>query len=213
MPAMQFAVGAAGMVALRGKRFYCDILEIREEFVRFRFPLGDIPMEGMCASIEFYDDEGYTAYDATVAQISEEDGGSLLLRYSLNPMRQTHRSWWRIPGDFAVQLKHHVHPRAYWAPVNDMSLGGMQVRTGAPLAEGDTLDLIFTLPGGSAPETVLAEVAHVNPGYTDDSGSRDIGLRFLCLDARLRLRLKSYLWQRLQSQHPEDFSIPESSQS
>jgi len=195
------------MVVFRGKRFFCDILELKEDLVRFRFPLADIPIEGMCASIEFYDDEGYMAYDATVVQASEKDGGNILLRYSINGVRQTHRAWWRIPGDFAVQVRHHVHPGLYWAPVNDISLGGVQMRTNAVLEEGDPLDLHFTLPGFAEQEMLLGEVAHISGEYTDDRGNRDVGVRFLCLDARLRMRLKSYLLRRLQERHPEDFLI------
>lgn len=212
MPSMQFAVGSAGMVVFRGKRFFCDILEIKEDLIRFHFPLADIPVEGLCASLEFHDDEGCTAYDAMVVRVSEEDGGSMVLRYSINCTRETHRAWWRIPGDFAMQVKHHVHPGLHWVSVNDISLGGVQVRTSTALAVGDTLDLLFTLPGFTESETVLAEVAYNSPEYVDDLGNRDVGLRYLCLDAKLRIRLKSYLWQRLRKLHPEDFSLGETPQ-
>ncbi len=206
MPEMQFAVGGCGIIVLRNRRFYCEIIGMQEDWVRFKFSLSEIPIEGMCATLEFYKEQGLVSYDAVVLSVSEEEGGQITFRYSINGMETVHRAWWRIPGDFAVQMRHHVHPGLQWAPVNDISLGGMQVQSRARLDEGDTLDLIFLLPGVSNPETVLAEVAHISSEYIDEVGTRNIGLRFLCLDAELRLRLKSYLWQRLRELHPADFA-------
>lgn len=205
MLTMTFAEGKAGILVLRGKRFLCEIAEIDGDLVRLRFPLVDIPIEGMAAVLEFYDETGCTCFSACVVEVPEDETGRLVLRYSLGGARAINRAWWRVPGDFAVQIKHHVHPWQAWAPVNDIGLGGMQIETAMDLAEGDTLDVLFSLPGTTAIEKAMAEAAHVSPSVIDERGTRQIGLRFLCLDARLRTQLKEYLKSRVRSLYPEDF--------
>ena len=206
MASMQLSAGNACMLVLAGRRHYCGIAAVEDDCLRLHFPFPGLPLENMEAEIECYDEEGCTTYRAVILEEPGEQTAGLLLRYEPESRRVIHRAWWRIPADFAAQLKSHVHPRKHWVAVNDISLGGMQVLTSADLALGDSVDLTFTVPGSPEPDVVLSEVIHVGKEIEDEHGTRRIGLHFQSVDALLQRKLKSYVWRRLREMHPEVFA-------
>jgi c-di-GMP-binding flagellar brake protein YcgR len=197
-----FIEGNRGLLLLMGQRFLVSILSVTPDTVRVSFPVQDFPMEGMYVNLEFHDDLGYATYESEVIASPKEPGDGLLLRRPPDAVRTHHRSSWRVAADFHVEMKGHVHPRRYDAPVINISGGGMLVRSDAPLNFGDSVDITFDLPGDSR-KTALAQVVHLNVPSESQGGVPLVGLRFISPDAALTKAITMYIWRRLRQTHPK----------
>ena len=72
------------------------------------------------------------------------------------------RSSRRVPLVIRVEARTGGSPRIVLA--QNISAGGILLRSADALAEGTTLDLKFTLPGADHEMEVTARVQHVTPG-------------------------------------------------
>lgn len=198
-----FKEGSRCLVILSGQRFLVTILKVDEERIQVTFPTSDFPIEGMYVDLEFHDDKGYTAYESEVVDTPKEVGDGLVVkRPPADTIRNSHRSAWRVPADFSVRMKHHVHPRRVEVPVVNVSAGGMLLKTEMDVAVGDSIDLQFTLPGGSKEDTLLGRVMHVStpPDMTGDE--KMVGLHFVSPEPESRKSLSNYIWRRLREMDP-----------
>jgi hypothetical protein len=197
--------GKSCLLALQGRRFLCDIIELRDENVAVRFPLPEIMEPGMRVRLEIYSHHGLSSYGATVREVPETPEGSLVLQCEAEGRWDAHRSWWRVAPDFAMQVKREGQERMSWAAVNDLSLGGAQILSSGTMSEGEKLTLTFMVPGTHAPATIQADIVHISDAVVDEYGARTIGLRFDPLEPEVAKSLKAYIWRRLREMHPEDF--------
>ena len=196
-----FIEGNRGLLLLMGHRYLVTVLSVSPENVRVSFPVQSFPMEGMYVNLEFHDDLGYATYESEVLSSPREPGDGLLLRRPPESLRTHHRTSWRVAADFRVEMKGHVHPRRYDAPVINISAGGMLVRSDAPVKMGDNMDLSFDLPG-DGPKTTLGEVMHVNVPEDSRGGVPLLGLRFVSPSEALQKSVTMYIWRRLRQLHP-----------
>lgn len=196
-----FVEGARCLLVLMGHRFLVTIVSVSPETVRITFPVQDFPMEGMYVNLEFHDELGYATYESEVIASPREPGDGLLLRRPPESQRTHHRSSWRVAADFRVEMKGHVHPRRYDAPVINISAGGLLVRSDAPVSVGDNVDLVFDLPGDGRKEA-LAEVVHVHVPEASRGGIPLLGLRFVGAEDVLKKSVTMYIWRRLRQLHP-----------
>jgi Tfp pilus assembly protein PilZ len=197
-----FVEGNRGLLLLMGHRFLVTILAVSPETVRVSFPVQDFPMEGMYVNLEFHDDLGYATYESEVIASPNEPGDGLLLRRPPESLRTHHRTSWRVAADFRVEMKGHVHPRRYDAPVINISAGGLLVRTDAPLNLGDNLDISFDLTGDGRKQA-LAEVMHLNVPEASQGAIPLVGLRFVSPEPALTKSVTMYIWRRLRQMHPK----------
>lgn len=198
-----FQDGKRCLVILSGERFLVTILRVDEDRIQVTFPTSDFPIEGMHVDLEFHDDQGYTAYESEVLETPKEVGDGLVVRRPpSDTIRNNHRSAWRVPADFQVTMKHHVHPRRVEVPVINISAGGMLLKTGMRVEVGDSIDLRFTLPGELEEDTLLARVMHVfSPPGSEDSENL-VGLLFVNPEQASRKALSNYIWRRLRELDP-----------
>lgn len=196
-----FIEGNRGLLLMMGHRFLVTILSTSPETVRVSFPVQDFPMEGMYVNLEFHDELGYATYESEVIASPREPGDGLLLRRPPESLRTHHRTSWRVAADFRVEMKGHVHPRRYDAPVINVSAGGLLIRTDAPLNVGDNLDLSFDLTGDGR-KSALGEVMHLNVPEASRGGIPLVGLRFVSPDPALTKSVTNYIWRRLRQMHP-----------
>lgn len=198
-----FSEGSRCLVILSGERFLVTILKIADDNIQVTFPTSDFPIEGMHVDLEFHDDTGYTAYESEVVETPREVGDGLVVKRPPSEMSRTsHRSAWRVPADFSVRMKHHVHPRRVEVPVINVSAGGMLLKTEMDVEVGDSIDLQFTLPGELKEDLLLGRVMHVSTPPGIGSNERMVGLLFVSPEVRSREALSNYIWRRLREMDP-----------
>lgn len=203
--AQHFQVGSRCLLTVLDQRFLVGVLHATVESLRTSFPLRGFPPEGTRVELEFHDELSYTSYEATVLKAPTDIGDGLLLSRPPAANPTTHRTDWRVPADFEVRFKGHVHPRRYTAPVIDISGGGLLMLTAAALSIGDNLEL--TLPiAGITDEILTARVVHVGAGQADQEGVQ-VGLELVSPDPVITGALSRYIWQRLRALYPG--SLPE----
>lgn len=198
-----FFEGNRGLLILMGQRFLVTVLNATPDTVRVTFPVQDFPMEGMYVSLEFHDDLGYSTFESEVIASPRDPGDGLQLRRPPEGTRTHHRSAWRVAADFHVEMKGHVHPRRYEAPVINVSGGGLLVRTDAPFAFGDNVELTFDLPGDGRKQT-LAQVMHITVAEKSQGGIPLVGFKFVAADPQLTRSVSMYIWRRLRELHPRE---------
>ena len=199
-----FEEGNHALLVLMGQRYAVTILNVHPDSVRVTFPVRDFPIEGMYVNIEFHDELGYSTYESEVLDAPKGPGDGLLVRRPTEGQRTHHRASWRVAADIRVEIKGHVHPRRYDAPVINISAGGMLVRSDAPLNLNDNVDLSFDLPG-EGPKTVLAEVMHVSVPEGSQGGVPLLGLKFVSPEPALVASITKYIWRRLRQMHPKQY--------
>ncbi len=198
-----FNEGERCLVILAGERFLVTILRVGGDRIQVTFPTSDFPIEGMHVDLEFHDENGYTAYESEVLETPREVGDGLVVKRPPSEMiRNNHRSAWRVPADFSVTMKHHVHPRRVEVPVINVSAGGMLLRTTMEVAVGDSIDLSFMLPGELKADQLLGRVMHVSTPPDAAENEHLVGLHFVTPDARSREALSKYIWRRLRELDP-----------
>ena len=203
--AQHFHVGSRCLLTVLDQRFLVGVLEISPDTLRCSFPLRGFPPEGTRVELEFHDELSYTTYEATVIKPPNDVGDGLLLTRPPEANPTKHRSFWRVPADFDITFKGHVHPRRYNAPVIDISGGGLSILTEADLNVGDNLELTLPLPQING-ETLTAQVIHVAKPHPDQTGLQ-VGLELVSPDPVAITALSKYIWKRLHDLYPG--SLPE----
>lgn len=198
----QIKVGNRALLLLLGQRFLVGILEVTPTTLRVSFPTVHFPLEGMRVQLEFHDEEGYTAYETEVLESPKDVGDGLLLARSESPIRNQHRTNWRIPAALQVAIREHAHPRTYNGHARNVSAGGMLVESDVALRAGDAVDLSFELPTGREIKTV-AEVISTAACPERTSNAHLYGFRFIGLDPADVRALSQYIWHRLRELYPQ----------
>lgn len=197
-----FVAGARCLVEVLGRRYLSTVLTASDDRLRLTFPTLDFPLDGMYVSVEFHDDHGFTTYESEVLAGPKEVGDGLVVKRPPQEYRSRHRGSWRVPGDFAVQLKGHVHPRRYEAPVVNISTGGLLVKTHAELDMGDNLDLHLMLPGAGEALELLGQVVHCATEERGADDARLLGVRFVSPDPGDVERIRGYIRGRIRALYP-----------
>jgi c-di-GMP-binding flagellar brake protein YcgR len=203
--ATHFTEGTRALLILMGQRFLVTVLNANTDTLRVSFPVQDFPLEGMYVNLEFHDDLGYVTYETEVIESPKQPGDGLLIRRPPESVRTHHRTAWRVSADFRVEIKGHVHPRRYEAPVINLSSGGLLVRTDAPLNFGDNVDVEFNLTDEHR-HRALAQVMHVNVLEKSQGGIPLVGLKFVNPDPELTKSVTHYIWRRLRQTHPSQYT-------
>jgi Tfp pilus assembly protein PilZ len=197
-----FEPGARCLIEVLDRRYLSTVLNVAEDRLRLTFPTLDFPIDGMYVILEFHDDDGFTTYETEVISGPHQVGDGLLVKCPPAEYRSRHRSAWRVPGDFSVQLKGHVHPRRHEAPVVNVSTGGLLVKTHADVDLGDNVDLRFSLP---KVEEELIMVGHVVHCAAEDKGAdhgRLVGMQFVSPDPAHVDQIRAYIRRRLRTLYP-----------
>ena len=202
-----FKPGNRCLVIITGQRFLVGIQSVQEDTVRLSYPAADFPVAGMLLEIEFHDDLGYARFESEILATPENVGDGLLIRLPTEYSRTTQRGAWRIPTDFNVILKSHVHPRRYEVPVVNLSAGGMLLQTNADAELNDTVELKFHLPGEAAPQEMLGTIVHVHQPDNKAGGETMVGINFINPEPQHRKALSRYVWRRLREIHPDDLGF------
>lgn len=197
-----FVAGARCLVEVLDRRYLSTVINVTKDRLRLSFPTVDFPVDGMMVTLEFHDDQGYTRCETEVVEGAREVGDGLLVKKPSNEFRSWHRSAWRIPGDFTVQLKGHVHPRRYEAPVINVSIGGVLVKTHAELELGDNVDIKTKLPASTVELTLLGKVVHCVSEEKGADVGRLVGVRFISPEAAQVDEIRSYIRRRVRTLYP-----------
>ncbi len=195
-----FQVGNRCLLAVLDQTYLVGVLHLKDDSVRVSFPLHDFPLEGMLVDLEFHDDVGFTRYEATVIQPARAVGDGLLLTRPAEAPHHRHRRHWRVPGDFEVELKGHVHPRKYILPVLDLSSGGVMVQTNAPFEVGGAVDIRLLLPNLDK-EILPAQVVYTAASEADPGQTR-VGVEFVGPDPVIMREISKHIRRRLRELHP-----------
>jgi uncharacterized protein (TIGR02266 family) len=84
----------------------------------------------------------------------------------------------------------------YTGLTQDISEGGIFVETYLPLTFGSVVDLQFSLPDEGPPITVQAEVRWISEYNPNSDGNPGVGLRFLQLEKKDRVRIEAFVQRR-----------------
>lgn len=187
-----FQPGAQGLLLAGDTRFFVVVLSCRDGRVRVSFPTRDFPVEGMEATLEFHDEQGYAAYACEVEEVPRTAGDGLLLRLLPDgPARVVHRAAWRIPLETAATLKSHVHPRRVQAEVLNISATGLLVAVDVQYGVDENVDFALELPGTGAVEG-MARVVHVTPAAGAQAAR--YGLEFIGMDPVTAQGISRHVW-------------------
>lgn len=178
------------------------ILDLSGDLVRVSFPGRDYPIEGIAASLEFHDENGFYYVPAEVIEGPMDGADGVVLRRTPEVRRNTHRRSFRVPTDLTVQLKEQVHIRRYNASLMNLSSGGALVQTEAPFDFNSVLDLMLSLPS-EPPCRITCEVVHIAESVSKtNSPVRYLGLRFIDVDPEVEEAITRYVWQQLRILYP-----------
>jgi uncharacterized protein (TIGR02266 family) len=97
----------------------------------------------------------------------------------------------RTPLNVEVHVQ-RTDGRFETAFMEDISVGGMFIASGAPPQAGERVDLTFSLPGVGGEVRVRSEVRWVRPGASA-SGLAGVGLRFVDLPGQTRDRVAAFV--------------------
>ncbi|MBI2433039.1 MAG: PilZ domain-containing protein [Candidatus Hydrogenedentes bacterium] len=202
-----FDIGNRALLVFMGQRFLVTILSSDAEKIRISFPVSDFPIEGMYVTLEFHDETGFASYETEVVEAARQPGDGLALKRPPAMTRTHHRTSWRIPADFSVEMKDHVHPRRTEAPVINLSAGGLLVRSAVAFDAGDNMDLYFRLPGDEQPHAAVGQVVYVNAAPLPKDKAYQVGIKFVGADPVVSRSVSQYIWRRLRELHPHELQI------
>lgn len=198
-----FQVGNRCLLIIVEQRFLVAIQEVNEDSIRLSYPASQFPVAGMLMEMEFHDELGYARFETELLATPEAVGDGLLVRKPTEHCRTTHRGAWRIPADFNVILKSHVHPRRYELPVINLSAGGMLIQSEAELDLNDTVELKFLLQGTEKPMNMLGQIMHIHqPDNPEDDPL--VGIRFINSETEDRKSISRYVWRRMRELYPDN---------
>jgi len=195
---LDFVVGRQCLMTILRTHVMVELRGVDSDSLTVTFPGRDYPIEEIPVTIEFYDAQGFTAYETVVVKGPEEAGGTIVLQRPSNLLRTTHRSSCRVETDLVFQVRDQVHVRKYQAEAINMSAGGVLLKLDAPFEFGDTIQIEISIPG-AIPQEVVGQIVHAS-GSKDQSEERFFGIRFLGLDEPIASAVAEYLWERMREQ-------------
>jgi Tfp pilus assembly protein PilZ len=190
------------LLNVAGRHFLVKILEVTVETVRVSFPARDYPVEGMCAYLEFHDDDGFYYHSSQVLKGPSAKGDGLALHRLSELKRSTHRRSFRVPTDLTVQVRDRAHVRKYNAALLNVSAGGALIQTEALFDFSTTIELTLSLPGEPT-HLILSQVVHTSAGTAKAApGVHHFGVRFVNIDPDAEQSITRFVWKRLQDIYP-----------
>jgi hypothetical protein len=202
-----FEIGNRALLVFMGQRFLVTILSADYGELRLSYPVSDFPVEGMYVNLEFHDEAGYAAYESEVVRPALQPGDGLVVKRPPAVVRTHHRHCWRVPTDFRVEVKDHVHPRRAEAPAINISAGGMLLRSLIAYNPGNNVDMHFRLPGDALLHTAVGMVVHSAPVPEARDNALHVGVKFVDLDPGTAKCISQYIWRRLRELHPTDLQM------
>ena len=199
------SVGEQCLMRFRDQFFLAEIVDLQSVMVQIRLPMENIPLQGMRAELVLHRAQGLMVYTAEVVGVPKSAGDPVLLKCLPHGKRLTHRSHWRVPGEFAVQLSKSATEDTHWAGVDDISAGGICVHTGVSMLLGDAITVTFRLPDTLSEYVLASRVVYISEEILDEEGRRIVGLQFSPVDESIKQALHNYVHRRIRELYPEDF--------
>jgi c-di-GMP-binding flagellar brake protein YcgR len=191
-----FHKGAQCLLVLMGQRFLVSILNVHADRLRLSFPAADFPIGGMYVDLEFHDEDGYVRYESEVIDGPGDVGDGVTVKRPSNLVFNRHREHWRVPADFKVELKGHVHPRRHLSPVINISAGGLLVRSTAELELGDGVEIELVLPEGGK-NLLTGQIVHLNQTQGARDAGQLLGIKFIGMDPEIAREIRAYVRHRV----------------
>lgn len=187
-----------------GHPFMVEILGVNGKEIWVSFPGADYPLDGMGAELEFHTPQGYTLFHAQVLRGPRRDGDGVVLERAETSEDRHHRRHWRIPTDTTVVLHPVQDGKHYTAIMDNLSAGGMLVRTYAVLYLPCELEVEMPLDDGNT-YTLSGRVVYGAETSPFQPGPRHkYGILFGALEPGTRRSLTWYLYKRMRKTYPED---------
>jgi hypothetical protein len=187
-----------------GQYFLAEILHVQGSTVIVSFPGKDYPVEGLNASLEFHDREGFDSYPMEVVKGPDSLESGISLRMLGAMRRSVHREACRVPLELPVKVSEQSVEYECDAVLVNLSASGALMQTDTPFDLNAGIKVLMQLPGEGT-QTLGGQVVHIAnappwrkyPPYV-------VGVRFTGVGPETEGILARFIWIRLQELFPRE---------
>ena len=196
--------GAKGFLRVMGNPFLVEVLGVNGKEVWVSFPGADYPLDGMGALLEFHSETGYVLFHTQVVRGPRRDGDGVVLERTETSENRQHRRHWRIPAEATVVLHPVNAEKHYTAVMENLSAGGVLVRTYAVLPLTCELEIQMPLDDG-ATHTIPGRIVYSEEAGAFESGPRNkYGVIFGAMPPSTHRALTWHLYKQMRKFYPQE---------